>query len=574
MITKKHVFISLFAFLFFQFVKIKGQTSYDELRNQYDENINKNDESALKYVYRYIQKAKQEKNYAELKQGYEDYSYYSANKSEKLKYADSAIAAAKKADESSLLSSAYLYKGSLYYFYYKDYSSALNEYLKAFEHSKNDNDEYLKYKIVYQIGLVKSYLGYYDEALKHFKECIAYFEPKTKEKNHPNQIYNDSKGYLNSLHQSIVCRQKKNEYKKADSLTNIGLNFTHASKDFPLEKAYFIKSKGISDYHHGHYESAIKYLNSSLPVLEKNDDAYWISVSEFYVGKSLLNTNKEDEAIQQFKKVDSIFQKRTFIFPELSENYKQLISYFQKTGNNEQELHYTKELAKVEGILKKDFPLLSSKIHNGYDIQILTDIKDRLENTSKWRMGAILVLCLIGVFLLFSLWKRSQNEKLIKQKYLDLEKNIQERDTEPVSISYENISAEGKSVFNEDIFLDLQKKMQDFEKNEEFKEQELTLFRLSEKLNTNTSYLSRYINDAKGMNFNKYLSTLRINYITEKLYDNPDLMKLKIQGLAIECGFGSRQNFSDAFQEINGIRPIEFIKLLKNKKEKSEPVFN
>ena len=32
------------------------------------------------------------------------------------------------------------------------------------------------------MGLVKSYLGYYEEGIEHFKECISYFEPTSKEK--------------------------------------------------------------------------------------------------------------------------------------------------------------------------------------------------------------------------------------------------------------------------------------------------------------------------------------------------------------------------------------------------------
>ena len=119
-----------------------------------------------------------DKNFAELKQGYEDYSYYSSNKSLKVKYADSAIFAAKKTNDNDLLSSAYLFKGSLYYFYQKNYQSALSEYLKAYQYSKNAKDDYFRYKVIYHMGLVKSYLGYYDEALVHFKECIAYFGEK------------------------------------------------------------------------------------------------------------------------------------------------------------------------------------------------------------------------------------------------------------------------------------------------------------------------------------------------------------------------------------------------------------
>ena len=54
------------------------------------------------------------------------------------------------------------------------------------------------------------------------------------------------------------------------------------------------------------------------------------------------------------------------------------------------------------------------------------------------------------------------------------------------------------------------------------------------------------------------------------MYDNPKYLRLKVQGLADECGIGSRQNFSDLFQEINGIRPTDFIKQRKKEMEEEE----
>lgn len=567
MVLKKWAYILIGCLLIFSTGEVKGQSFYVELRNIYD-SYNSNDETALPYVKRYIQKAKQEKNYTELKNAYEDYSNYSSNKAVKIKYADSAIFAAKKAGNNDLLSSAYLYKGSLYYFYDKNYQSALAEYLKAYQYSKNSNDDYLKYKIVYQIGLVKSYLGYYDEALVLFNECIAYFEPKTKEKNYPTQVYNDSKGYLNSVHQAIVCYRHLKEYKKADSLITVGFQLAGRSKDFLSEKDYFVKCKGISDYYHKNYQSAIQNLNQALPVLKKNDDAYWISVSEFYIGKSYLGLGKENMAIRQFEKVDSIFKKRAFIFPELQDNYDCLIHYYQQKNNSQKELAYTKDLLKVDAILKKDVPYLSSKLHTGYDGQILTEAKNKSENQNKWGLLVIIILAVIVLLLSFGIWKYYQNKKLVELKYNELEKKLQRQNKTEESTSYENISVQGKGLISADIFADLQQKLKDFENSLGFKESGLTIDRLANSFNTNKLYLSQYINDTKGSNFSKYLSALRINYITQLMHNDSKYLRLNIQGLADECGISSRTNFSNLFQEINGIRPTDFIR--QRKKELGE----
>ncbi|MFC0342841.1 helix-turn-helix domain-containing protein [Epilithonimonas hispanica] len=543
---------------------MNGQKTYEELEKTY-ENLNENDEKALRYVNIYLKKAKRESNYTELKQAYEDYSYHSSNKKSKLKYADSAIIASKKAGDNDLLSSAYLYKGSIYYFYDKDYQSALREYLTAYDYSKKGNDDYLKYKVIYQMGLVKSYLGYYNEAIEHFKDCIYYFEPRIKGNYHRYVIYNSTKGYLNSLHQIAVCYRNIKNYKKADSIITTGLRFSKFD-DFPSEKAYLTKCKGISEYHYKKYNSAITLLQKSLPILNKDDDFYWSSVSNFYIGKSYLGLGKEDVAIKQFEKVDSIFDKRQFIVPELLENYNLLIKYYQKRKDSEKELEYSKKLLKADSILNRDFSYLSAKIHKDYDKQILEESKTKLENQNKWGLGTIIILTSLLVIVILLAWKYYNNGKKIKLNYLELEKKLQQN-TSSASLSYEGISTYSKSVLSKEIFTDLQQRLENFENNNEFNEKGLSLILLAEKLNTNTSYLSQYINDTKEMNFNKYLSTLRINYITRLMYKDPLYLRLKIQSLADACGISSRQNFSDLFQEINGIRPTDFIKQRKKELE-------
>lgn len=564
--TLQKLILTIFFLFLFNYEKLNGQSSYEELGKTY-ENFNENDENALRYVKIYLQRAKSENNYSEMKQAYEDYSYHSSNKQMKLKYADSSIAAAVKAENNDLLSSAYLYKGSLYYFYEKNYQSALSEYLIAYQYSKNGNDDYLKYKIIYQMGLIKSYLGYYDEAIEHFKECINYFEPKTKGNYHKYIIYNSTKGYLNSLHQIAVCYRNIKDYQKADSVINIGLNFSK-SNEFPSEKNYLIKCKGISEYHNKNYSAAINLLQKSLLVLRKNDDFYWSSVSDFYIGKSYLESGKENLAIKQFEKVDSIFQERKFIVPELLENYNFLIKYYQNKKDSKKELEYSKKLLKADSILSKDFKYLSAKIHKDYDRQILEESKKKLEASNKWGLGTIIILISILAIVALLAWKYYKNAQQIKIRYHEIETKLQQHN-ELTLLSYENISTYGKSILSNDIFIDLQNKIKEFENSKEFNQKGLSLALLAEKLNTNTSYLSQFINDTKEMNFNKYLSTLRINYITKLIYDDPKYLRLKIQGLADECGISSRQNFSDLFQEINGIRPTDFIKQRKAEIERN-----
>ncbi|MDV3600121.1 AraC family transcriptional regulator [Elizabethkingia anophelis] len=563
---KKYISYFLLFIFIFLFGNLEAQ-SYDDLRKKY-ENLKENDEKALSTVSLLIAKAKKEKSNEELMHAYEDAVYYSSKNENKIIYADSTIAIAKKTLNNDLISRSYLGKGIIYYYNLKRYKYALDEYLKAYEYSKKGNDNYQKNKVIYHLGIVKSYLGYYNDALELFNECISYFEPKTIGNYHPNEIYNNSKGYLNSLHLAIVCYIHLGDFEKANFLTNKGLGFIErrGKNEFSLEKSYLLKCKGVLEFQNNDFNKAIQTFNQAIPTLESNNDFAWASVVDFYIGKSYISLHNEDVAVAQFKKVDSIFQKHNFILPELRENYELLINYYRKHNDPKQELYYTKVLLKADGILTRDFTYLSSKIHREYDTQNLVDIQNKLENQNKWGLGMIILLCIIVSVLVYNVWKYYQNEKKIKTKYKKLEDNLQHHiEQEPSSVPYENISSQSKSTMSEEVYKDLQDKLEKFEKEKQFLEKGMTLNKLASIFETNSTYLSQFINETKSMNFSRYLGILRINYITQLMYENEKYLNYTIQSLSDECGIASRQNFSDLFQEINGLRPTEFIK--KRKKD-------
>lgn len=569
----------LFMMLFnLAFSYSKNEDGYGKMRSKY-ENYEENDIRAFPYLGQYIDKAKKEKNYPKLFQGYKDGVFYSASKEDKMKYADSTKWAAQLSGDKDLISVAFLGKGIVYYFNYKKYKPALDEYLQAYEYSKTTKDDYLRYKIIYHLGVVKSYLGYYDDALAHFKECITHFKSKTEQNLHPNEVFNNKRGYYNSLHQMIVCHINLKNFQKVDSLTMLGLEQTAQKEDFLQERSYFLKCRGILYFHQKKYKEAIELLTGSLPKIIKNDDFAWASVDYFYIGKSYLGLADEKKAITSFQKVDSIFRKHKFILPELRENYELLINYYKKGHDPTQELNYTKQLLKADSIITKDFGYLSSKIHKEYDTKTLLDEKKKLEKEKTSGIIIIQVLVALMAVLVLMLSIRYTREKNVQKKYALLEEKIRiqqedvinHNDTE-ISLSemVPECSKEKRAGLNVDVVNDLLKKLKLFEEKKHFNQKGLTLNKLASKLGTNANYLSQVINEYKGSNFNKYLGELRINYITQQLYNNKVYLSYTIESHAEECGIASRQNFSDLFYEINGIRPKDFIRKRKHELEKLE----
>ena len=564
MLLKKYLLLLLISFFSLLYSQKEIYSEYYKIKEKYV-NREENDLQALPFLNQYIAKAKKEKNYTQLTQGYKDAVFYTSSKDQKLRYADSTVKAALLTKDRDLISDAYLGKGIIYYFNYKKYKLALDEYLKAYQYSENTQDDYLKYRVIYHLGVVKSYLGYYEEALQHFQEALAYFESQIKKSNHPNVIFNNKKGYYHSIHQMIFCYRNLGNYQKAESLIKLGLAQTY-NTDFKQERGYFLKENGIEEYRKKRYALALKSLHESLPAIEHVQDFAWASVDYFYIGKSYLGEGNNQMAIANFKKVDSIFQKHNFILPELRENYELLVNYYKKKEDIPKELYYTKQLLKADSVISKDFTYLSNKIHREYDTRGLVKEKQKLEKKASLGTYLIIGAAIVTIILCTTLVSKHRKEKAIRNRYKMLElKKIYEKNqllNAPPAVS--------KSYLDIKMVDELLDKLKSFEEKNEYTEQGLTLNKLAQKFGTNSNYLSHIINDYKGANFNRYLSELRIAFITDKLYHDKIFLNYKIETLAEKCGIASRSNFSNLFYEINGIRPADFIKQHKIKLENDE----
>ena len=571
LIVKKDVFLDLITlikntmkkflfllFCFFAIIYIPAQDYYSELRKKYWE-YPENDEKAFTILNLYISSAKKEKNYPELYQAYKGAVRYSKN--EKLKYADSAIVAAKLSNDNSLIGNAYTGKGIVYYFNYKKFQSALDEYLKAEEYLKKSDDLFLKYQNLYHIGVVKSYLGYYNEALEIFKQCISYFEPNTKADIHPNLIFNNKKGYFNSLHQMSNCYQALGNFKQADKLINNDFSIVLKQDDFFQERSYFYKVRGINEFSTKSYQKAINDFDLSVPELLKINDFTWSSVVYFYRGLSYAKFGNEKKALADYKRVDYIFNKHNFILPEIRRNYEELIDYYKRNKDGKQELYYTKQLLKADSSIANDFKYLSTRIHKDYDTKTLLEAKSDLEKVNYFGKHLLLISMLIIFALAFIVFYWLRRKKALQKKYdellLKIQNNIESEKKDNIPLE---VAIQKDSKLDEKVIESLKKGFAEFEKKKGFLEKGITSNRLSADFGTNTTYLSQFLKEYKGSNFNTYINKLRIDYATEKICNDKTWRKYKVDNIALDCGFSNRQIFSNAFYGQNGIRPADFLR--------------
>lgn len=529
-----------------------------------------NDERALEFVRMYIEKAKEESNYKELIQGYEEAIYYDKDIDDKLIYADSAIIAAKKYNNPDQISRAYLGKGIIYYYNKRQYKSALDQYLMAFKFSKDSKDNYLKNKIVYHLGMVKSYLGYYQEAAELFEVSARYFENNMVKNLHPNLKLNNESGYFNSIYRLSSCYKNLQLYHKEDSLIHIGLERLHNTKQLSLEYGYFQKGKGIQLLRENKLDESLKFLKLSKNILSHNQDYASLTTVYFYIGKAYWLNGKREESLLYLNKVDSLVNRFWVITPEIRGGYEYLIHDAKQRNNSQKQLYYTNQLLKADSIINTDFAMLSSKIHREYDTDTLLKEKNSLERKKNI---SVIILCLSiitgSIILCFLVVRFRKKEKELNARYQELSErfNNYSETTDPFNRSLQ-VSLTEKNEYSFEAIEEVKLKLENFEKSKQFLQGSLTLPIVAKMIDSHRTLLSYVLNEHYNLTFTMYLKTLRIRYITNLLLEDPKYLNYSTDGLTQICGMANRQVFSEHFMEINGMRPTDFIRKRKEELKK------
>ncbi|MDR7371058.1 AraC family transcriptional regulator [Flavobacterium aquidurense] len=525
---------------------------YEYLDNKiYD--LKKDSAKASVYLFTYLHKAKNEQNWKEIVNGYQNILHESPDKL-RLIYADSMIYAAKQSNNNALIGSAYLSKGIVFYGF-KEQNSALDNYIIANSYISKTNDKYLIYKVKYNIAQIKYYLGFYDEAISLLKECVVYFKSE------------NSRPYLNSLHSLGLCYNKIGNYGLCSQTNDIGLAESKRLSNTDMVP-YFIHSEGINNYFKQNYTLAISQIKASLENIIENKDFANESVGYFYIGKSLWSLKKQDEALIYFKKVDQIYNDKGYLRPDLREVYELLITYYKTRNEPKTQLYYIDQLLKADHSLNETYKYLIGKIHKEYDTKVLLAEKERINDLLQKRKYYDLILAaiilILFVVLIFLTYRHFENRKIYKQKFEQLilkTSDINQTRSKTKATRPEILDINPEAV---DAVL---KQLEKFESTKKFLEKDISLVKLSASFNSNTKYLSKIIFHYKDKGFVEYINDLKIDHLITLLQNDKQLRNYTNKALAEEVGFTSTQRFASAFLARTEMPTVFFIEHIKRNKD-------
>ncbi|MEB4761463.1 MULTISPECIES: helix-turn-helix domain-containing protein [Chryseobacterium] len=559
--TNNAYFLILFIFFVGFFQSQEKQNSYKKLSSLFN-SYQENDERALVFVKMYIEKAKSEKNYLKLIAGYEEAIYYSNTSQRKLIYSDSAIVTALKSKNKDQISRAYLGKGIVYYYNSRNFKKALENYLIAFKYSKNSEDQYLTNKVIYHLGVVKCYLGYYDEASQHFIQTANFFQRNMNADHvHENIKLNNESGYLNSIYRLSKAYANIGMHKKEDSLIDLGLSLLDNKDQHSIEYAYFQKGRGIQLIRQKKTKEALKHLIFSRDILLKNNDFASLATVNFYLGKLYWINNNRKQSLSYFRKVDSIVNKYKFITPEIRGSYEFLINDAKEQHNDSVQLYYTNQLLRADSIIAKDFAKLSTKIKYEYDTDRLNEEKGQLiKKHKKWKILFAVLITLSVFLIIFLVYRSRKKEALLTQQYNILIEKMtigQIKESEEVS---KPVKEHVKSLYTPEQINDVVQNLKVFEDKKQYLKKNIKLPEVATLIGSNRTTLSFVLNEHLDVTFPEYLKKLRINYITAFMLEDKRNLNYKIDTLAEMCGISTRQMFSTHFLEVTGMRPTDFIR--------------
>jgi tetratricopeptide (TPR) repeat protein len=386
----KIVLLVLFPYFLWAQTSKRDQKSevYEDLKNAFIKN-NGNDNKQLYYAKEYLRRARADNSSINISRGY----YILAHMFEGAKaiqYLDYSIAYAKNTNDLKFPALSYSKKGYELKKQFR-FDEALDNFFIAEKIAKRNNLDFY-YNVKHSIGILRSEeLGQVEEALVLYRECFNYHKDKDVRSSIYAIEFHNVLFALADAHKSLHNLDSSSFYNK------LGYRESQATNDqyyIPL----FILNEGANQVLRKNYKSALDSIYKALPQLIEQKNYGNVLASYYYLGLAYAGRGNREKAIQNFIKVDSLYEKTKSLTPEFISGYPFLISHYKERNDQENQLKYVSKLMSIDSTLQKNYRELSKKLQLEYDTPRLLSEKENLilslqknQTTSSFGMLALII---------------------------------------------------------------------------------------------------------------------------------------------------------------------------------------
>lgn len=493
-------------------------------------------------------------------------------------------------------------------------SSSQNEalYAKADELVNSDPDEALKVgeyliknnpsnsqKTVFYLLMAESYWakGDYNNAVINAFEAGRYSEDAGEDKKIKILIFkaqlfktlyldNQAKRYLEEASraiQNLKSKEDKDLFEAKILICNSGMYLDRQSYQKALEQLHKVGSK---------YKSALEKDHALQQDFNIAKGKAYVGLAELdsasYYLKNAQQLSSEQASANLLNKIAVLNELGLVYFQE--KQHTRAIDTLTESMKMAKKLHNDALIKAIDRQLSINYLALNDKANHQLTDNEFLKLHSYVENTEQdavnsaynlisqeqeaefqkaknrhadyfYIVAGLLILVLIAGFLLWL--KDSMKKKRLKEiiSYLEISTN------NTVKLHPEKKETNKKIAIPAETEQIILAKLKRFENSVRYTNKEMSLAVLAGQFDTNTKYLSEIINKHYHDNFNTYINKLRINFIIEKLKEDPNYMHYKISYLAEKSGFSSHSSFATVFKSITGIAPGTFIELLKEETE-------
>ena len=548
-------FILLLFFVFLGYTNaqtdLSNGKSFDELVTLYSKFIYKDPSTALKYAIQAKSIAIVDDTQDATAHYYVSKCYNELNKNkDALLNIELALSKSALLKDKLFLYKCFFLKGDILNDLGED-SKALVAYLKAMEYT-HDLGTIYKISLLSNIAYIKKLHKDFEEAIGLYKEVLKYTD--TKEDNRNNKTYRLIA--LLNIADSYLWLKNPDE---AELYNEAGLR---KCSDKNLSWIYYplLMNKAIILYQRAQYDECILLAKQIRDITLDGKEQGLHFTSLFYLGKSSYKLNLYQESIQYLEKALEFIKASGNININEKEVHEFLTLAYSNIENSEKATFHFKSYSVLEKKQSAEDLKINNETHKLIDVAPLNTEIDILgekltaqSKNKKWLLiGSIISLAL---FISSIVYYRSR-EKHTKATFQELLKKVAALEEKKKKIA----SKKEKILDNKaKVILD---KIADFEKNEYYLSVACSLGYMAEKLETNTSYLSKTINIYKGKSYTTYITELRIDAALIKLKNSKTLQSYNMTAIAAEFGFKRQETFSKAFKAHTGIYPSQFLKNL------------
>ncbi|KFE97637.1 helix-turn-helix domain-containing protein [Chryseobacterium luteum] len=345
----------------------------------------------------------------------------------------------------------------------------------------------------------------------------------------------------------------QHSYENAYKIMKVLSNFSSYSK------ALFIGRQADIKLLKKQYKSSLSLYNKcerDSVFMNKNfsRETVWLGKAEIYT-----YIKKNDSAFYYINKLYNektsskcTYENKLKIYHLLSMNYESI---------NDNSNAYKFAKLSLSEIGKKHIQDTSGNsflgVHEQLEIKAISEEMLRKNRRNTLLLIIVIALTFGGAIFYIKYYYNNRKKKI----FLEFQKKIEEKKNLPINhLTLEK--NKNLAIIENELVNRILKSLELLEAREEFLSNNFKLISIAKQLNTNTSYLSKIINEHKGISFSEYVNDLRINYLLKELEKNRIFRKFTIQTISEEIGYKSSTTFIKAFRDRIKMTPSDYIKKL------------